>query len=192
MLVSVRDAAAVLGLRSRGSVYRKIQSGELPSVPGPDGPMVERDGLEEVWSRITRKRSDSPRPRRERPAGPLRPAAERMKPRKVVETVAEEEGESDEVPDFNEERARHEKEKRLIAEMERKQKAKELVYREDYDQAQKATALYLSGQIEALPRQIRQQLPHLTANDEEVIEQLIYRLLNQVADWRMDREEVAA
>jgi phage terminase Nu1 subunit (DNA packaging protein) len=64
------------------------------------------------------------------------------------------------------------------------------VYLEDYGQAQKAVALYLSGQIEALPRQIRQQLPHLTLHDEEVIEDLVRRLLNRVADWRLDDGEV--
>lgn len=177
MLISIKEATEILGLKSRNSIYRKIESKELPVVRSADGPLIERDGLEQLWSRITRKRTDSPEPRQ-------RSTQKQEPPPRSAD--------DGEIPDFNEERARHEREKRLIAEMERRQKAGELVYREDYDQAQKAAALYLSGQIEALPRQIRQQLPHLSAGDEEVIEQLVRRLLNQVADWRMDRDEVAA
>ena len=67
MLLSIRDAAAVLGLKSRGSIYRKIKNGELPTVPGPDGPMIESEGLQELWDNITRKRSDSPSKERQRP-----------------------------------------------------------------------------------------------------------------------------
>jgi len=193
VLITIAEAAAILGLKSRGSIYRKVKSQELPTVETPAGSMIERDGLENVWASITRARTDSPRLQKERqPRQSKAPAA--RPPADSGEELSD-----DEVPDYNEERARnerekrlHEHQKRLIAEMECRQKANELVYREDYDQAQKATALYLSGQIEALPRQIRQQLPHLSAGDEEVIERLVHRLLNQVADWRMDRDEVAA
>jgi hypothetical protein len=94
-----------------------------------------------------------------------------------------------EVPNYNEERAWHEREKRLIAELERRQKAGELVYRADVEQAQMAIALTLKNQLEALPKQIKQQLPHLSIGDEEMIERLVAKVLTAVADWRMDQEE---
>jgi hypothetical protein len=94
-----------------------------------------------------------------------------------------------EVPNYNEERAWHEREKRLIAELERRQKAGELVYKADVEQAQMATALTLKNQLEALPKQIKQQLPHLSIGDEEMIERLVAKVLTAVADWRMDQEE---
>jgi hypothetical protein len=94
-----------------------------------------------------------------------------------------------EVPNYNEERARHEKERRLIAELDRRQKAGELVYKADVEQAQMAVALTLKNQLEALPKQIKQQLPHLSISDEEMIERLVAKVLTAVADWRMDQEE---
>lgn len=94
-----------------------------------------------------------------------------------------------ETPDYNEERAWHEREKRLIAELERRQKAGELVYKADVEQAQMAIALTLKNQLEALSKQIKQQLPHLSISDEEMIERLVAKVLTAVADWRMDQEE---
>jgi len=94
-----------------------------------------------------------------------------------------------ETPDYNKERAWHEREKRLIAELERRQKAGELVYKADVEQAQMAIALTLKNQLEALPKQIKQQLPHLSISDEEMIERLVAKVLTAVADWRMDQEE---
>ena len=94
-----------------------------------------------------------------------------------------------ETPNYNEERAWHEREKRLIAELERRQKAGELVYKADVEQAQMAIALTLKNQLEALPKQIKQQLPHLSISDEEMIERLVAKVLTAVADWRMDQEE---
>jgi hypothetical protein len=98
-------------------------------------------------------------------------------------------GDPGEVPNYNEERARHEKERRLIAELDRRQKAGELVYKADVEQAQMAVALTLKNQLEALPKQIKQQLPHLSISDEEMIERLVAKVLTAVADWRMSQEE---
>jgi phage terminase Nu1 subunit (DNA packaging protein) len=94
-----------------------------------------------------------------------------------------------ETPDYNEERAWHEREKRLIAELDRRQKAGELVYKADVEQAQMAVALTLKNQLEALPNQTKQQLPHLSISDEEMIERLVAKVLTAVADWRMSQEE---
>jgi hypothetical protein len=109
--------------------------------------------------------------------------------RKRPTTTATEPPEPTETPDYNEERAWHEREKRLIAELERRQKAKELVYKSDVEQAQMAVALTLKNQLEALPKQVKQQLPHLSISDEEMIERLVAKVLTAVADWRMDQEE---
>jgi hypothetical protein len=98
-------------------------------------------------------------------------------------------GDPGEVPNYNEERAWHEREKRLIAELQRRREAGELVYKADVEQAQMAIALTLKNQLEALPKQIKQQLPHLSISDEEMIERLVAKVLTAVADWRMDQEE---
>lgn len=182
MLLSAKDAAAVVGQKSPGGVYRKMDSGELPFVVVDGQRMVERDGLEALWRSITRRRTDSPEPR-SRPDGrddaPAKPSTRRRTTHP----------EPTETPDYNEERAWHEREKRLIAELERRQKAGELVYKVDVEQAQMAVALTLKNQLEALPKQIKQQLPHLTIGDEEMIERLVAKVLAAVADWRMTQED---
>jgi hypothetical protein len=107
----------------------------------------------------------------------------------LTEPSTSEPPESTGTPDYNEERAWHERERRLIAELDRRQKAGELVYKADVEQAQMAIALTLKNQLEALPKQIKQQLPHLSISDEEMIERLVAKVLTAVADWRMDQEE---
>lgn len=160
-LLSARDAAKLLGQKSRGGIYRKMNAGELPFTLVDGQRMLERDGLEARWSAITRQRIDSPGSRSPSHTSPT------------------------ETPDYNEERAWHEREKRLIAELERRQKSGELVYKADVEQAQMAVALTLKNQLEALPKQIKQQLPHLSIGDEEMIERLVAKVLTAVADWRM-------
>lgn len=197
MLLSIKDAAAVLGQKSPGSLYRKIRDKELPVVMVNGQRMVERDGLEDLWDRINRVRRDSPRPPGRPPAPSARaatippPQDSAPTPRKPSTPPPSSAPPPDptETPDYNEERAWHEREKRLIAELERRQKAGELVYKADVEQAQMAIALTLKNQLEALPKQIKQQLPHLSISDEEMIERLVAKVLTAVADWRMDQEE---
>ena len=195
MLLSIKDAAAVLNQKSPGSLYRKIRDKELPVVMVDGQRMVERDGLEDLWDRINRVRRDSPRPPGRPPAPSARadtipPPQDSGPPtRKRTDPPATPPPEPTETPDYNEERAWHEREKRLIAELDRRQKAGELVYKADVEQAQMAIALTLKNQLEALPKQIKQQLPHLSISDEEMIERLVAKVLTAVADWRMDQEE---
>jgi|GEM_PF-5770934 len=88
-----------------------------------------------------------------------------------------------EVPSFNDERARHEREKRLIAELERRAKEGELVYRADFVTAQNAVAAQIMNRAEALPRQIKQAIPHLLIEEVEKIERLIKEMMEGVANW---------
>lgn len=191
MLLSITDAAAFLGEKSAGGLYRKINSQELPYVMVGKQRMVESDGLRERWESVRRRATNSnkaPAPSTRADAIPP-PRDSAPTPRKRTPPPTEPPTEPTETPDYNEERAWHEREKRLIAELERRQKAGELVYKADVEQAQMAIALTLKNQLEALPKQIKQQLPHLSISDEEMIERLVAKVLNAVADWRMDQEE---
>jgi phage terminase Nu1 subunit (DNA packaging protein) len=87
------------------------------------------------------------------------------------------------VPNLNDERARHEREKRLIAELDRRAKEGELVYRADFVTAQNAVAAQIMNRAEALPRQIKQLIPHLTVEEVEKVERLIKEMLEGVANW---------
>ena len=170
MLITVAKAAQVLGLKSRGSIYRKVKSGELETTTGPDGaPWIERDGLEERWQQMTREQKNSPKP--------LRPAAERVKPTptRTVRVV-----ESD-VPDYNEERARHEREKRMLAELARQEKERELLRRDDVIQAWAAAVAMTRTKLLGVPSVVRARIPHLEIDEVEVITQLIREALEELA-----------
>lgn len=174
------EAAAVLGLSSRGGIYRKIASGELPHEEGRDGsPLIERDGLEAVWAGITRQQKNSPRvvaPEERRPRPRLRPVSERRGQAPAVVC---------DVPDYNEERALHEREKRLLAELSRQEKEGRLLPRDAvmqvWGQAVNLTRVRLLG----VPSSVRQRIPHLEPEEVEVITGLIREALDELASGEM-------
>ena len=170
MLITVAKAAQVLGLKSRGSIYRKVKSGELETTTGPDGaPWIERDGLEERWQQMTREQKNSPKP--------LRPAAERVKPTSTrTVSVAE-----SDVPDYNEERARHEREKRMLAELARQEKERELLRRDDVTAAWAAAVAMTRTKLLGVPSVVRARIPHLEIDEVEVITTLIREALEELA-----------
>jgi phage terminase Nu1 subunit (DNA packaging protein) len=93
------------------------------------------------------------------------------------------------VPDYNEERARHEREKRMLAELDRRVKEGELVYRADFVTAQNAVAAQIMNRADALPRQIKQAIPHLLIEEVEKIERLIKEMMEGVANWSYEELE---
>lgn len=129
--------------------------------------MIERDGLEAVWDRITRKRRDSPTP--------VRPAADRSE-RRPFPPIAE-----SDLPDFNEERARHEREKRLLAELTRQEKERELLRREDVMQAWSQAVNLTRVKLLGVPSTVKQRIPHLEVEEIEVITSLIREALEELA-----------
>jgi phage terminase Nu1 subunit (DNA packaging protein) len=172
MLISVEQAAKVLGLRSRGSIYRKIKSGELPSFPGGKGsPLVEREGLEDLWERITRKQENSP--------APLRSVAERTKS-STLSGQCPQLNDGD-VPDFNDERARHEKEKRLLAELARKEKEGELLRRQDAELAWSQAVNITRTRMLGVPSTAKQRIPHLEIEEVDLLTGLIREALDELA-----------
>lgn len=86
-----------------------------------------------------------------------------------------------EVPSFNDERAWHEREKRLIAEMNRKVKAGQLAYIEDMEIAYSAVLLQLTTKAGSLHKQIKAAIPHLTHRELEKIERMVSDIFESVA-----------
>lgn len=166
-LITVDQATKILGLKSRGSVYRKIRSNELESVVSADGSrLIERDGLEDRWASITRQQKNSPKP--------LRPAAERTQPRPQATDAGE-------VPDYNDERARHEREKRLLAELARQELERQLLRREDVELAWGNAVNITRTRLLGVPSTAKQRIPHLQIEEVELLTTLIREALDELA-----------
>lgn len=174
MLISVGEAAKVLGLKSRGSIYRKIQRHELETVPGPDGnPLIERDNLEQRWAAITRTRTDSP--------NPLRPAAERTKPQPKPPPPPPRAPEPEELPAYNDSRARSEYEKANLLELDRKTKEGLLLRREDVELAWGGAVNITRTRLLGVPSTAKQRIPHLEIEEVELLTTLIREALDELA-----------
>ena len=174
MLISVGEAAKVLGLKSRGSIYRKIQRHELETVPGPDGnPLIERDNLEQRWAAITRTRTDSPQP--------LRPAAERTKPQPKQPPPPPKAPEPEELPAYNDSRARSEYEKANLLELDRKTKEGLLLRREDVELAWGSAVNITRTRLLGVPSTAKQRIPHLEIEEVELLTTLIREALDELA-----------
>lgn len=175
MLINVKEAADLLGLKSRGSIYRKIKSGELETTPGPDGtPLIERDRLEQRWAAITRTRTDSPQA--------LRPAKERMAPKveqkKVAAVVVPP---PEELPAYNESRARSEFEKANLLELQRREKERELLSRDVVKQAWDTAVNITRTKLLGVPSTAKQRIPHLDLEEVELLTSLIRESLEELA-----------
>ena len=175
MLISVGEAAKVLGLKSRGSIYRKIQRHELETVPGPDGnPLIERDNLEQRWAAITRTRTDSPHP--------LRPAAERTKPQpKQPPPPPPRAPKPEKLPAYNDSRARSEYEKANLLELDRKTKEGLLLRREDVELAWGSAVNITRTRLLGVPSTAKQRIPHLEVEEVELLTTLIREALDELA-----------
>ena len=175
MLISVGEAANLLGLKSRGSIYRKMVRHELETVPGPDGnPLIERDNLEQRWAAITRTRTDSPQP--------LRPAAERTKPQpKQPPPPPPKAPEPDELPAYNDSRARSEYEKANLLELDRKTKEGLLLRREDVELAWGSAVNITRTRLLGVPSTAKQRIPHLEVEEVELLTTLIREALDELA-----------
>jgi hypothetical protein len=175
VLISVGEAAKVLGLKSRGSIYRKIQRHELETVPGPDGnPLIERDNLEQRWAAITRTRTDSP--------NPLRPAAERTKPHpKQPPPPPPRAPEPEELPAYNDSRARSEYEKANLLELQRKTQEGLLLCREDAELAWGNAVNITRTRMLGVPSTAKQRIPHLEIEEVELLTTLIREALDELA-----------
>ena len=93
----------------------------------------------------------------------------------------EPDADDEKVPNFNDERALHEREKRLIARMERMEKAKELVYRADHEIAYNAVLLQLTTKAASAHKQIKAEIPHLTHDELIAVERVIAEIFEEVS-----------
>lgn len=184
-LVSISEAALLLGLKSKQSIYRKIHSGELTTYPGPKGtPYLALEGLEDQWKKVTRQRADSPRPGRPpREQGPVRPLDERLRQAVVIDQAPESVPRSgdEQIPDYNESRARSEFEKANLLELERRQKEGLLVPRKDVELTWAQVITTAKTKLLGVPSRAKQRIPHLTLEEIEIINVLMREALEELS-----------
>lgn len=192
-LLTIREAAAVLELTSRNQVYRAIENGFLDEVLVNGVRHVRREGLHDAWAKVpkTKSRHGSRKAPVEEVQKPLRPGKERMAVKSnAAESDRRPAASGGSTPDFNTERAWTEYEKKLKLQVERELLEEKLVYREDVEQARKAVALTLQDQALSLPQQIKNQIPHLTVEEQDIITKLVNQFLQNVADWEFTEADV--
>ena len=190
------DHRKSLGLRgaTHVSVLRAIRNGRLRP------PAVERQGkgweidpvvADEQWAQATdpaprgtnASQDQKPRPKAatpgdQAPAKPSRPSAPGLAD---DDLDTEPDADDEKVPNFNDERALHEREKRLIARMERKKEANKLLPREEVFQAWDAAVNITRTTMLGVASKLKQRIPHLTPDEVAVAQDLIREALGSLA-----------
>ena len=107
------------------------------------------------------------------------PAPARQPRRPQPATAADPGGED--VPNYNEERALHEREKRMLAQLARQEKEGELLRREDVDQAWGRAVNLTRTKLLGVPSVAKQRIPHLDVEEVEILMGLIREALEELA-----------
>jgi len=203
------DHRQALGLRgaTHVSVLRAIKAGRLqPPAVERQGKGWEIDPTlaDEQWAQATDPaprgtnagQDQKPRPKVATPGGQAptakqnqQPAKPRSLPKARAKTLASpadpidglDDDPDTEKADFNKERALHEREKRLIARMERMEKAKQLAYIEDMEIAYNAVLLQLTTLASSAHKRIKAMIPHLTHEELSEIERVISEIFESVS-----------
>ncbi len=196
------DHRKALGLRgaTHVSVLRAIKNGRLQP------PAVERQGkgweidpalADEQWAQATDPtprgtnagQNQGPRPKAATPASQAPPKLSRPSAPDLTDDDldAEPDIDDDKVPNFNVERALHEREKRLIARMERMEKAKQLAYIEDMEIAYNAVLLQLTTLASSAHKRIKAMIPHLTHEELSEIERIISEIFESVSSNEFEK-----
>ena len=161
--LTIHEAAAHLGLSSPGSVYRKLDL--LGAITDGDGKkLLEMNGLRERWQAVTRPKQPHPGTRK-RAQPPKQPPPEP----------------ADDLPEYTISRARSEFEKANLLELQRKTQERELLRREDVQQAWSQAVNLTRTKLLGVPSTVKQRIPHLEVEEIEVITGLIREALDELA-----------
>jgi hypothetical protein len=142
--------------------------------------------LDEYLAKVAPFQSEAKQPTAKRNQQPAKP---RPSPKPKTKTLASpadpidglDDDPDTEEADFNKERALHEREKRLIARMERMEKAKQLAYIEDMEIAYNAVLLQLTTLASSAHKRIKAMIPHLTHEELSEIERVISEIFESVS-----------
>jgi hypothetical protein len=192
VLITQAEFARLAGV-SRSAVKQAINNGLITEVVEQGGRILinKNEGLQQYQANSRRQRKPIPtaptstttKPATETPLDLLSwgQAPTQRKEQPASSASAPTLSSPGEVPSYNDERALHEREKRLIAQMERKVKAGQLAYIEDMEMAYNAVLLQLTTKAGSLHKQIKAAIPHLTHRELEKIERMVSDVFESVA-----------
>lgn len=92
----------------------------------------------------------------------------------------------DAVPIYAEERARREREVRIMAQMDRRQREGELLERSEVERAWAQSVTIAKTALMGVPSRAKERIPHLDLNEIEVLTELIRGALEEVANAGRD------
>jgi phage terminase Nu1 subunit (DNA packaging protein) len=141
--------------------------------------------LDEYLARVAPFQSEAKQPtaKREQQATKARPSRPPAPDLADDDLDAKPDIDDEKVPNYSDERALHEREKRLIARMERKEKANALLPREELLQAQDAAINITRTVMLGVPSKAKQRIPHLTPDEVAVLLDLIREALQGLASF---------
>ena len=163
MLISKSEAAIVLGV-SPAAITHAIKKGRIIPVKREGKEMIDGETLREQWGNA-RTRMRNVNSRVPKPAAVEKPAA-----------VAEE------VPDYNESRARTEWLKAELMELERAEKEGELVRADEVSKAWTDLVAITRTKVMAVPSKAKQRIPEIPADAFVALEEIVREALEDLAN----------
>lgn len=191
-LISKADAARALGVTSE-AVYAAIRTNRLSVVRTGDGrELVNSATMREEWDRNTQKRiGRGPKP----PAGttertPKRPGE--LTPQERRDQQADQEvaasatsanlaRTTEDIPDYNESRARTEHLKAELLELERKEKERILVKAEEVEAKWVEIITMARTKILGIPTKAKQRIPDLDTDAISLLDDIVRETLEDLA-----------
>lgn len=146
--------------------------------------MIEREGLEQLWGRITRLKPSHPPGDPNAPLPSRRPKLRHSHPAPPPPAQAPE---PEDLPDYNVSRARSEYEKANLLELQRKNQEGLLLKREDVEQAWSGAVNITRTRLLGVASTAKQRIPHLEPEEVDVLQVLITEALDELAAGDLTR-----
>lgn len=182
LALNSREGAALIvestGRRcTRQNLEQLVRNGRLPQSTVSDRPIrvsaeqLVAEYLATVDARQSNATTSPPKPR-----APRQPRMQQQQPLLGASTSP------DQMPEYNDSRARSEFEKANLLELERKTKEGLLLRREDVERSQAEVTTIVKTKFLGVPTRARQRIPHLTLDEIEILTQLVRETLQEITD----------
>jgi len=169
-LITKAEASRALGV-SNAAVYRAVKEGRLSVVATKDGrELINSETMRTEWDANTQRKIG---------VGPKPPAGQSNWPERRAKRAPMRP--ADEVPDYNESRARTEFLKAELLEIERAEKEGRLINADDVSAKWAELVTIARTKIMGIPSKAKQRMPDLSADDAVLLEEIVREALEDLA-----------